>query len=184
MQSLDIVILGLVSIKPRHGYDILKEMQDRGMRNLMKVSDVAIYKALYRLEREGYLSSFKEKEGKSPERNVFSITQTGENYLQDIVFEYLSSDEPLRNEYLAVFDFLLFLNQNECLLGLEERIKKLKRIRQNLQTRLSALKDIQSYLSYEVIKHQCDIYDLEIKWLEKLVARISKESSLDFLYKA
>ncbi len=184
MHSLDIVLLGLVSVKPRHGYEVLKEMQDRGIRNLVRISNVAIYKALARLEKEEFLRSHKEKDGKSPERNVYSITESGKTYLQDLIYQFLSSDEPLRNEYLVVFDFLYHLNFSECVLGLEERINKLKRIRQNLLTKLSVLKDVQPFIYSESLKHQCEIYDLEIKWLERILSHISREGTLESLYQS
>ena len=44
------MVLGLLAEGERHGYNILWEMEERGMMRWARVSRVAVYKALSRLE--------------------------------------------------------------------------------------------------------------------------------------
>lgn len=179
---IDLIILGLVSEHPRHGYDILKEISSREIRNNIKVSDVAIYKALVRLEKDGCLNSAPEKDGKTPERKVFSITPKGKELLSDLVFELLSGKEPVRDEYLVAMEFAGVLPYHELLVCLEKRLESLVKIRDGLRSKLSVLGDIQSHIYNLIIEHEIELHDLEINWLGKLHDRLSADGSNKFLF--
>ncbi len=69
MGAIDILVLGLLSEKPRHGYEINREIECRGYRQWIKVSTVAIYKALSRLEKSGWLVSLDRKGREKPRTN-------------------------------------------------------------------------------------------------------------------
>jgi len=61
--------------KPRHGYDIIRELEERSY-GFYKPSPGVIYPTLQMLEEMGYASSA-EQEGKK----VYSITEEGLNFL-------------------------------------------------------------------------------------------------------
>jgi DNA-binding PadR family transcriptional regulator len=67
--DLKYVILDLLKDKPRHGYDIIRELEERSY-GFYKPSPGVIYPTLQMLEEMGYASST-EQEGKK----VYSITK-------------------------------------------------------------------------------------------------------------
>jgi len=73
--DLKYVILELLKDKPRHGYDIIRELEERSY-GFYKPSPGVIYPTLQMLEEMGYASSA-EQEGKK----VYSITEEGLNFL-------------------------------------------------------------------------------------------------------
>ena len=73
--DLKYIILGLLKDKPRHGYDIIRELEERSY-GFYKPSPGVIYPTLQMLQEMGYASST-EQEGKK----VYSITEEGLKFL-------------------------------------------------------------------------------------------------------
>jgi len=75
--DLKYVILDLLKDKPRHGYDIIRELEKLSY-GFYKPSPGVIYPTLQMLEQMGYASST-EQEGK----RVYSITEEGRKFLEN-----------------------------------------------------------------------------------------------------
>jgi DNA-binding PadR family transcriptional regulator len=75
--DLKYVILDLLKDKPRHGYDIIREIEEISY-GFYKPSPGVIYPTLQMLQEMGYVSST-EQEGK----RVYSITEEGLKFLDD-----------------------------------------------------------------------------------------------------
>ena len=75
--DLKYVILDMLKDKPRHGYDIIRELAEQSY-GFYKPSPGVIYPTLQMLEEMGYASST-EQEGKK----VYSITEEGRKFLAD-----------------------------------------------------------------------------------------------------
>jgi len=71
------VILDLLKDKPRHGYDIIRELEELSY-GFYKPSPGVIYPTLQMLEEMGYASST-EQEGK----RVYSITEEGRKFMEN-----------------------------------------------------------------------------------------------------
>lgn len=89
--DLKLVILRLLEEKPRHGYEIIKELEERSGGRYAP-SPGTVYPTLTMLEEMGYASSTEEAG-----RKVYSITDAGRKYLTenqstaDDVFERLAA---------------------------------------------------------------------------------------------
>ena len=75
--DLKYVILDLLKDKPRHGYDIIRELEEQSY-GFYKPSPGVVYPTLQMLEEMGYARS-NEQEGK----RVYSITEEGRRYLEN-----------------------------------------------------------------------------------------------------
>jgi DNA-binding PadR family transcriptional regulator len=73
--DLKYILLDLIKDKPRHGYDIIRELEDQS-HGFYKPSPGVIYPTLQMLEEMGYASSA-EQEGKK----IYSITEEGLAFL-------------------------------------------------------------------------------------------------------
>jgi DNA-binding PadR family transcriptional regulator len=76
--DLKYVILKLLAEKPRHGYEIIKELEER-FSGAYAPSAGTVYPTLALLEDLGYASVALEEGGKK----VYSITPAGEKYLEE-----------------------------------------------------------------------------------------------------
>jgi DNA-binding PadR family transcriptional regulator len=75
--DLKVVILELLKDQPRHGYDIIRALEDR-MRGYYRPSPGSVYPTLQMLEDLGYVTST-QQEGKK----VYTITDEGRRYLSE-----------------------------------------------------------------------------------------------------
>jgi DNA-binding PadR family transcriptional regulator len=91
---LKYVILELLKDQPRHGYDIIRALEDR-MRGYYRPSPGSVYPTLQMLEDLGYVTSSQE-EGKK----VYSITDAGRRYLN----EQQSTIDDIRSRISAGWD--------------------------------------------------------------------------------
>jgi DNA-binding PadR family transcriptional regulator len=69
------VILDLIKDKPRHGYEIIRELEEQS-HGTYKPSPGAIYPTLQMLEEMDYISAM-ERDGKK----IYTITEQGEQFL-------------------------------------------------------------------------------------------------------
>lgn len=74
--DLQLIVLALLKEKPRHGYDIIKELEERSS-GIYTPSPGVIYPALTYLEEAGYTAS--EPEGN---KKLYRITASGLEYLE------------------------------------------------------------------------------------------------------
>jgi len=75
--DLKYVVLGLVAEKPRHGYEIIRSLEERS-HGFYAPSPGAVYPTLQFLEEAGYVSAA-EHEGKK----VYTVTEEGRRFLHE-----------------------------------------------------------------------------------------------------
>src|SRR6266851_5739096 len=92
--DLKYVILDLLKDQPRHGYDIIRALEER-MRGRYRPSPGSVYPTLQMLEDLGYVTS-SQQEGKK----VYSITDDGRRYLT----EQASTIDDIRTRITAGWD--------------------------------------------------------------------------------
>jgi DNA-binding PadR family transcriptional regulator len=92
--DLKVVILELLKDQPRHGYDIIRALEER-MRGAYRPSPGSVYPTLQMLEDLGYVSST-QQEGKK----VYTITDEGRRYLE----EQSSTVDDIRSRIAAGWD--------------------------------------------------------------------------------
>lgn len=75
--DLQLLVLGMLEEKPRHGYELIKELEERS-HGFYTPSPGVIYPALTYLEELGYASV-----ETSGTKKLYSITEEGKKYLQE-----------------------------------------------------------------------------------------------------
>jgi DNA-binding PadR family transcriptional regulator len=178
MSKVDLVILGLLAEEPRHGYDILQQIENRSMKHWVGVSTPAIYKGLERLATRGILESRSESCDRHPDRTVYTITDQGRDLLQQMLKEAIAKTEQPHFNMLMGIGFGHHIGQEGLLVQLEQR-------RQGLQEALLMIG------SFDVEQHEhaaCDILaagildyysrlvTMEIGWLEKFIGDVKQQS--------
>ncbi|MDA8020487.1 MAG: PadR family transcriptional regulator [Thermoanaerobaculia bacterium] len=79
--TLDLLILRAVGRDPSHGYGIGRWIQDRSS-GVLEVGEGALYPALHRLERKGWLASDWGRTETGREAKFYSLTAEGRRQLE------------------------------------------------------------------------------------------------------
>lgn len=83
--SLPMLILGVLTAQPRHGYAISQALVDAG---LQPIKGAQLYPVLVKMEAEGAISAEWEPAASGPARKVYSITPVGEESLAALRAEW------------------------------------------------------------------------------------------------
>ena len=129
MATIDLIVLGMLKKEALSAYDIQKLVEYRNISKWVKISTPSIYKKVIQLEEKGYISSNIVKEGKMPEKAIYSLTEAGEKQLENLMLEI--SAKPIQifldfNAVIVNLDALSPENQIKCLTDIEANVKALK----------------------------------------------------------
>ncbi len=129
MATIDLIVLGILKKESMSAYDIQKLVEYRNISKWVKISTPSIYKKVIQLEEKGYITSTQVKEGKMPEKAVYTLTDSGKSQFEKLMIEI--SLKPIHifldfNAVIVNLDSLSRENQRVCLANIEDNIKTLK----------------------------------------------------------
>ncbi|WP_171015886.1 PadR family transcriptional regulator [Devosia sp. FKR38] len=149
LTDAELMLLGLVSEMPRHGYELEQVIETRGMREWTPIGFSSIYFVLGKLERAGLVKA--EVAAGAKARKVFSITAIGRDALLDQTKTALATFRPTFSSLLLGMTHWPVLTRDAALEGLEqrkasidaevERIEVLRRQRQPMPDHVEVLFD-------------------------------------------
>jgi len=142
MATIDLIVLGMLKQEPRSAYELQKLVEYRNISKWVRISTQSIYKKVLQLEEKGYVKSSIAKEGKMPEKAIYSLTATGEKEFRNLMGEI--SDSPIYffldfNAVIVNLESLPPEMQKICLSSIEAHIKAL---RSELEESFNAKKDV------------------------------------------
>ena len=129
MATIDLIVLGMLKKEPMGAYDLQKLVEYRNISKWVKISTPSIYKKVIQLEEKGYIVGHTEKEGKMPEKSVYSLTEKGEREFEKLMVEI--SHKPVNifldlNAVIVNLENIPLENRRECLDNIEDSVKQLK----------------------------------------------------------
>ncbi len=166
--SAEIPTLGLLAERDMHGYELHREIELSGLCRWMPISKVAVYKALERLERNGFLEARADRAGNMPERRVYSLTSKGQERLRDLLYDLIASEAPLSSQISLGLSLGASLAPQEALAALGARLDYLEAQLRARESELSMLEDMGTELQRLLRRHDVDRYRLEIDWLREV----------------
>lgn len=129
MATIDLIVLGILKKESLSAYDIQKLVEYRNISKWVKISTPSIYKKVIQLEEKGYITSTTIKEGKMPEKAVYTLTDSGHRQFEKLMVEI--SCKPIHifldfNAVIVNIDSLSEDTQKLCLAEIESNVKTLK----------------------------------------------------------
>ncbi len=176
MSKNEIAVLGLLSERPMYGYEIHQEIKRRQMDYWAKIKLPSIYNTLTRLEEQQLIQAGKEKVGKMPERNVYSITEAGHVKLKELVTHFLREEErPEWNFGLGVA-FLFGAPRDVVLDTLQQRREDVAKRLALLEQERDAHRDKIPFNWRMIIENGHKHMQLELDWLNSLIDKVKSTS--------
>jgi DNA-binding PadR family transcriptional regulator len=173
MTNAELAVLSLVGERPRHGYEIEKVIEERGMREWTEIGFSSIYYLLKKLERQGLVESTLTEAARGPARKVYHVTPAGRDVLRAGLLEALSVP---RRWYPPLQLGLA----NLPAIPPDEAVRALQRYREALEQRLMGLKarrESQGPLPYFVdamFDHSVALIQAEIAWVERFIVQLGE----------
>ena len=181
--SVHLVILGLLSERPCHGYELRQEVERRLFATYINLSGGSLYYNLGQLERSGYVEkAWAEQKGRYPTRQVYQITATGREYLQTELRRLLfdtESREKVFDPINTALAFGHFVSPNELRTALNKHLEWAEK-------RLAWVVEQHSYWTDQkkatltqakIIEHGLVHYKAEIDWLKQFLHELDMQDS-------
>ena len=189
MSRVDLVILGLLTSQPMHGYKIVSFFEKRGLTFWTRIKTPTVYKALQRLEKQGFIVGKMQMEENNLPKKVFTLTENGRQECLKILRHYLFC----KDQSISPLDFwnaLRFVRHNisraEFIRALENHQDWLSKTSGDMEAkhdealRRGRLKDLPFYapVMMEMMK---EMSRLELNTLKKMKdSALHKENEKDF----
>lgn len=142
MATIDLIVLGMLKKGPMGAYDIQKLVEYRNISKWVKISTQSIYKKALQLEEKGFITAEIVKEGKMPEKAVYTLTEKGEREFERLMIDI--SAQPIRlfldfNAVIVNLDSLPSETQAVCIAEIEKNINELtKNLKENYRQKEDA----------------------------------------------
>lgn len=118
---LELAILGFLHDGPVHGYE-LKQHLSRLTGHFRPISDGALYPAIARLEKQGFLVKTEEPGENGTIRRVLQMTPSGQEKFRELMHDVSNLDISDRNRFFTLLAFLRYLSPKEQKKILERRL--------------------------------------------------------------
>ncbi|MDD5408517.1 MAG: PadR family transcriptional regulator [Candidatus Omnitrophica bacterium] len=171
MIEQEFLLLGLLRQSPKHGYEI--KIRIRQILSLFAGVDLkSIYYPLKVLEKKGLLDKYVGKEGKRPERFVYSLTKKGKARFDELLNKsLLNFKRPQFSLDLSLY-FLDYLKPALSRRRLAARLTILKKISSSIEETLKARKLKNSVSLLRILKHNLCLLQAESEFLSTLLKEI------------
>ena len=168
MATIDLIVLGMLKKEPMGAYDIQKLVEYRNISKWVKISTPSIYKKTIQLEKKGLIKGETVKEGKMPEKVVYSLTEAGEKEFEKLMFEIAVKPINVFLDFNAVIvnlDELSLEKQKACITDIKQNVKVLKKdLEENLRNK-EKLPEIPK-MGMAVLQQQLILAEAIEKWLD------------------
>ena len=162
----ELLFLGLLMEGPKHGYEIKRQIEEE-LFPFVGLKIKSIYYPLRKMEHLGLVNKDVGREGKWPEKYVYSITPQGRKIFDHLITEsFLSIERPYFNIDLSLY-FLDYVDKRIAQRRLRARVIFLKRIKRDLETLRKNTKKTKRHLSI-ILAHDVDLVNAEILSISKL----------------
>lgn len=174
MSSIDLAILGMVLEKPQSAYDLQKDVEYHQFPRWTKISVPSIYRKIIQLYEDGYLNCNIVKGERFADKAVYSITEKGRKYFEELMNTYASQHVPL------LFDFnIVITNLNK--MDKDSALDLIKRLRNSIA---SSAKSSEEYaikyadiplVGRTIFDQQRMIYNTLLEWLDSFEIQFKED---------
>lgn len=178
MTNAELAILGLVVEQPRHGYEIERVIEERGMRNWTEVGFSSIYYLLKKLEQEGYVEGQLVEAARGPARKVYHASPSGQRALRAGVLEALSVPQRSYPSVQLGLSHLPGIPAADAVAALgqyrENLAGQLAEVRQGWETK----KPLPLFIE-AMFEHSTTMIQAELSWVEGLIEKMEAQHVQD-----
>jgi DNA-binding PadR family transcriptional regulator len=179
-----LTLLGLLSSKPMHGYELRQQMRVWSMEHWVDIHPGSIYSALPRMASEGLLQVTEvSHEGNRPQRTVYGITAAGRAELTRLLADAWTQPASMAQPVDVALFFIWLLPPEVVAARLAERVAKLDGAQEQLarnralwNTAVEAAPEnvpLQYFeMMQDLFEHSERVLDTERQWSAGMLTRV------------
>jgi len=165
----ELIILGLLKEKARHGYEIKKQINDF-LAYFTGLGYESIYYSLVNLEKQGLVKKTVTSSRNRPDKYVYSLTDKGKDRFAALLNRnLLHIQRPYFGIDISLF-FMPHLKQEDIKNKFKIRLKVLKKIEKELLKLHSGFKNKKPAHLLAILEHNLDLMKAEINFTSRIIA--------------
>ena len=172
-------VLGfLIRWGPQHGY-LLKQRLTDYVADFTQIKQSAIYYHLEKLEQAGHVTSETESEGARPDRNVYTVTESGRQEFKEMLWQALQPEyEPQFTLDAAVY-FQEYLPGDEIVSGLKDYARTYDRMHAEAVRHMDEVIDHipadRRFMATSLFRHHLVHLEAEAAWARETAESMASE---------
>lgn len=172
ISNKEAALLGLISEKPKHAYEIETDVKEREMRYWTEISMSSIYKLLKKLEETKFLKSEIRLSKNNVVQKVYSITDRGKEAFKDKLQELISAWRP------TIYPIDIGL-ANLNLLSKKEATKQLTKYLESLDKMIKCYGELEKFL----VDGKCHLGNIQLATRRIILLKAERKWVSDFITK-
>ena len=171
----ELVILGLIKDKPRHGYEIKKQISDF-FDYFPGLEYKSIYYSLSSLEQKGMAKKTVTSSKNRPDKYIYSLTTKGRDRFKMLLDEsFINIQRPYFGIDASLF-FLPYLKQESVRIKLRARLRILKKIEFGILQVYPVFQLQKPRHLLAILDHNLELIKAEINFTSALIDSLKKNS--------
>lgn len=168
----ELVILGLLLDKPRHGYEIRKQINEF-LTYFAGLEYESIYYSLRSLERKGLVNKQVSASRNRPDKFIYALTDQGKERFKALLDRsFLHIQRPYFGIDISLF-FLPHLKSEDARRKLRARLRILKRIELALSQAQPTFRTQKPAHLLAILEHNLELIKAEIAFIASLIDKLS-----------
>jgi DNA-binding PadR family transcriptional regulator len=166
---VDILILALLLTRPRHGYEIKRQVQGI-IGDIISINNNQLYPALRRFEEAGAITREVVHTPGKPDKHVYQLTDRGEEILQDLLRDFTPEQARDDVEFQVHVGYFHLLEPEARLAILATREGVLHKWQAHLERSLTLARARPEYQHYaqQIIIFNLQRIQHELDWIAQL----------------
>lgn len=175
---LGVAALGFLNERPMHPYEMYQLAVLRQEVRVVKASAGSLYRAVYALERDGYVRDVgTDRDGARPERTTFEITDAGRDALAGRLIEMLSTPVDEFPEFALAIAEAHNLTREHVIELLRERLVAKRRDIAETEERVAEVESRNVPRVYWMnVGYSQAVANAEVVWIEQTLAELESGS--------
>ena len=176
ISNKEAALLGLISEKPKHAYEIENDIKERDMRYWTEISMSSVYKLLNKLENRKLLESEVKLSKNNVSQKIYSITEQGKKVFKEKLKELVSVWQPSKYPLDIGLANLNLLNKKDAIEQLNKYLKSLDKMIKCYNKLEKFLIDSKCHLSsIQLATRRIYLIKAEKRWLSKFIEDYKNE---------
>jgi DNA-binding PadR family transcriptional regulator len=165
---LELAVLGLLKEKPMHGYELTQQLREQ-LGTFGRFSYGSLYPTLKRLARDGDVETDLPKGETSRKKNVYRITDVGEQLFQRLLEDAGPSIAEERNAFMVRLAFFRYMKPETRKRLLEGRRGYLQGRLHKMRTIPKKVRDKVDTWQEELTNYAVNEAEHDIRWLDDML---------------
>ncbi len=172
LSKLAALILGILAEREKNPYEITKMLSELQTKKWLPMADSTVYATINNLKKKGLIIGRTEKDGNLPEKTIYSISENGEEELQQTITSFLEEDSSSSSGFDIGILLMHNLSKQEIQIKLKKKLERLEAafyvIRKQI---LNFEMDSQriAFTALSMLKHRQHLIEAEIKTVKELI---------------